>query len=126
PNCGAGFEVRAEALGPTGRKVRCSACSNQWTARATAAAPAEAVAAVAEPAPAPAPQMAPEPPPPVLAETTLSPIEPAPPEPEVEPPDIAALREAAILRPSAPTPRSPAAQEDEAEIIAPPDGPPPT
>jgi predicted Zn finger-like uncharacterized protein len=127
PNCGAGFEVRAEALGPTGRKVRCSACSYQWTARATAV-PAEAVATVAEPAPAA--QAAPEPPPPVLVETTLSPLEPAPPEPppepEVEPPDIEALREAAILRPSPPTPRPPAAQADEAEITPPPDGPPPT
>jgi predicted Zn finger-like uncharacterized protein len=120
PNCGAGFEVRAEALGPTGRKVRCSACSYQWTARADAAAPAPAPAPTVlleVPVAAPTvPEPAPAPPAPALPETTLSPLEPPAPEPqipaeEVGQPDIAALREAAILGHSPPPPA--AADEDE-------------
>lgn len=32
PSCGAQFSVRAEALGPRGRQVRCSKCKYQWHA----------------------------------------------------------------------------------------------
>jgi predicted Zn finger-like uncharacterized protein len=127
PNCGAGFEVSAEALGPTGRKVRCSACSTQWTARAEPAAPAPApapaatvllevpVAAPVVPAPAPSA--------PALPETTFSPLEPPAPEPEIPAeevgqPDIAALREAAILGHSPPRPAAAAADEEEHESDA--------
>jgi predicted Zn finger-like uncharacterized protein len=97
PNCAAGFEVRAEALGPMGRKVRCSACRYQWLARAAADAapvvvPVEATVAAAAPPPPPPP----EPEPPAVDITPAALLEPE------EPPDIGALREAAILRPSAP------------------------
>jgi predicted Zn finger-like uncharacterized protein len=113
PNCGAGFEVRAEALGPTGRKVRCSACGYQWTAQAGAAAlAARATAPVPREPVAAAPAAAPPPPEPTpFPEPLAAHSEPAPPEPlepatatEAELPDIAALREAAVLRPSAPQP----------------------
>jgi predicted Zn finger-like uncharacterized protein len=126
PNCGAGFEVRAEALGPTGRKVRCSACSYQWTARAEAAAapaPSPAPTVLLEvPVAAPEPVPAPPPPAPALPETTFSPLEPPAPEPEIPAeevgqPDIAALREAAILGHSPPP--TAAADEDDHESDAP-------
>ena len=126
PNCAAGFEVRAEALGPSGRKVRCSACSYQWTARATAPAPV-VIAADPEPPPAPIEYVAAPPPArPPAPEPAFSPLEPpAPepptPEPDVEPPDIAALREAAILRPSAPPAgRDGAADEPTTRVRVPP------
>jgi predicted Zn finger-like uncharacterized protein len=57
PSCGASFNIKAEALGPKGRSVKCSKCAHRWHATASEepqeAAPAEA---------APEPEAPPEPP----------------------------------------------------------------
>jgi len=100
-NCGAGFEVRPEALGPTGRKVRCSACGYQWTARAGAPAaaiePPPAAAAAAPPE-----ALAPTPPEADLPDAVREP----PPEPDAEPeiaiPAYAAMHAAPELQPAPP------------------------
>jgi len=69
PSCGASFNVKAEALGPNGRSVKCSKCAHRWHAMADgesaeapiaasdSAAPDTAVAEVppADPAAAAAP-----------------------------------------------------------------------
>ena len=80
PGCGASFNVDRDALGATGRTVRCSKCSHQWLAMPDAA-PMELDAPIAEPPPA-----APEPPP--LPEI---------PEPESPLPDFAAVPDPAPL-----------------------------
>jgi predicted Zn finger-like uncharacterized protein len=122
PNCAAGFEVRAEALGPTGRKVRCSACGYQWTARAAGPAPVVIAADPEPPRPAEVAAAAAPPPPPEPAFSPLEPPppEPPPPDPDVELPDIAALREAAILRPSAPPPPHEEEDQPQARVRVPP------
>jgi predicted Zn finger-like uncharacterized protein len=56
PNCAASYEIKAEALGPSGRTVRCASCGTKWFAapEAAAASPPEALApAAVEPPPAP-------------------------------------------------------------------------
>lgn len=45
PSCGASFNVKPEALGPTGRSVKCSKCAHKWHATADDAAPEETPAA---------------------------------------------------------------------------------
>jgi len=62
PNCTTGYEVKADALGDTGRTVRCAHCRKEWfaTAPAPAAKPAK-VPAAAAPAPSAAAAVAPEP-----------------------------------------------------------------
>ncbi len=61
PNCTTGYEVKADALGGTGRTVRCAHCRKEWFATPTLAAkPAKAPAAVA-PAPSAAAVVAPVP-----------------------------------------------------------------
>jgi predicted Zn finger-like uncharacterized protein len=32
PNCAASYDIKAEALGPTGRTVRCASCGTKWFA----------------------------------------------------------------------------------------------
>jgi predicted Zn finger-like uncharacterized protein len=51
PSCAASYEIKAEALGPTGRSVRCASCGHKWFATPEAPAPvdAEPVETVAEP-----------------------------------------------------------------------------
>ena len=64
PSCGASFNIKSEALGPTGRTVKCSKCAHRWHANpdgtpediAPPPLPAEAPAAPPE-----APPAAPEP-----------------------------------------------------------------
>jgi predicted Zn finger-like uncharacterized protein len=49
PNCTTGYEVKSDALGDAGRKVRCAHCRKEWfaTAPAPPATPAKAPAAAA-------------------------------------------------------------------------------
>lgn len=54
PNCGASFNVKAEALGPNGRTVKCSKCDHRWHATAEPPEPEEVSREPAETAPAPA------------------------------------------------------------------------
>jgi len=60
PSCGASFNVKAEALGPNGRSVKCSKCAHRWHATADgdaaeiAADPVAAEAPPVESAPPPA------------------------------------------------------------------------
>lgn len=70
PSCGASFNVKPEALGSSGRKVKCGKCAHQWLALPDGTA-AEAADASTAPARPPAPP--PEPEAPVIAE----PAEPA-------------------------------------------------
>lgn len=52
PSCGASFNVKAEALGPNGRSVKCSKCAHRWHATAdgdAAEVAADPVAAEAPP-----------------------------------------------------------------------------
>ena len=39
PNCGATYEVPENAIGPSGRKIRCRACDTSWFEQARAPAP---------------------------------------------------------------------------------------
>jgi predicted Zn finger-like uncharacterized protein len=120
PNCGARFRVQADALGPTGRQVRCRRCRHEWHATTrelrpepaspaapavAAAAPARApaskpprrlkpTAAPAKPKPAPkpaAPPPPPPPPPPPSPEPVAAEPEPLPP---LEPPPLPAAEDA--------------------------------
>lgn len=112
PNCGARFRVDADAVGPAGRRVRCSRCRHQWSATARDLLPDPEMMAAAAPrparglnvlrpkakAPAPAkkaaapkaapPKVKPAPPPKPAAPP---PPPPPPPEPEPEPIPAAAL-----------------------------------
>jgi len=62
PSCGASFNVKPEALGPTGRSVKCSKCAYRWHANPDGSefdpdlepAPAQPEAFAAEPATEPA------------------------------------------------------------------------
>lgn len=75
PNCGAQYEVSADAIPPAGRDVQCSACNHTWFEKPGASLDAEAGLE-------PAPRSEPVPPEP-------SPPEPRPePEPEPEPEGI--------------------------------------
>lgn len=62
PNCETQFFVADNAIGPNGRKVRCSACQHTWQAKpapaaaGTGAAAAKPAAAPAKPAAAPRPE----------------------------------------------------------------------
>ena len=106
PNCGARFRVDADAVGPAGRRVRCSRCRHQWSASARDLLPdPEMMAAAARQArglnvlrpkpkaPAPpkksaAPKAAPpkpKPAPPPKSAAAPPPPPPPPPEPEPEP-----------------------------------------
>jgi predicted Zn finger-like uncharacterized protein len=59
PSCGASFNVKAEALGSSGRNVKCSKCTHQWHALPDGAdapaAPTESTATAAPAAAAPPP-----------------------------------------------------------------------
>ena len=69
PNCSASFNVGADALGASGRSVRCASCKQVWFAEAPAAVPFEDAPVAQLPTPAPAPPRATSsvPPPPVSA-----------------------------------------------------------
>jgi predicted Zn finger-like uncharacterized protein len=54
PNCSTSYDVKAEALGESGRAVRCARCQKTWTATASDASPPAPKAAVAAAAPVPA------------------------------------------------------------------------
>lgn len=47
PTCQTGYEIKAEALGPNGRTVRCASCSSTWFAFPDA--PAETAAEILQP-----------------------------------------------------------------------------
>ncbi|MEM9682093.1 MAG: MJ0042-type zinc finger domain-containing protein, partial [Pseudomonadota bacterium] len=49
PNCAASFKVKAEALGPDGRTVKCSKCEHRWHATADAPESEETAPEIAEP-----------------------------------------------------------------------------
>ena len=53
PNCGARYQVPAEALGASGRDVTCSSCGHVWHARPPQAEPAPPPPPAYEPAPEP-------------------------------------------------------------------------
>ena len=79
PNCTARFNLNAELLGETGRKVKCAKCAHRWFAKPPAGSTA---AAAAPPKPVEAPPPPPEPPP-----TPAEPPPPAaPPAPDEPPP----------------------------------------
>lgn len=107
PNCGARFRVPADALGPSGRRVRCSRCQHEWDATVNDLAPEPApkkekgrarkaaAGAAAKTKPVPPLRPAPSPPPPPAA---AAPEPPPPPLPEPEPiapPEPAPTTEAA-------------------------------
>lgn len=89
PNCTKKFKVKAGAIPPAGRKVKCKNCANVWhampegedDAAAPAAAPPPAPPAPPPPAPEPVAAPAPEPTP----EPAPEPAAPPPPPPPVEP-----------------------------------------
>jgi predicted Zn finger-like uncharacterized protein len=93
PNCGVRFRISAAALGPEGRRVRCSQCHHQWQATTRELIPDTITPPVsrpkpapvqARPAPRPAPPRAAPPPPP-------TPPAPAPMPPPAAPPDLAMM-----------------------------------
>lgn len=97
PSCGASFNIKPEALGSAGRKVKCGKCSHLWLALPDGAAapdaPAEAApipSAPIPPAATPEPEPEPEPvaAPPVQTQPDDAP-DTMPDEPESEP-DLAA------------------------------------
>ncbi|MCJ8191179.1 zinc-ribbon domain-containing protein [Sphingomicrobium aestuariivivum] len=80
PACATRYNVKAGAIPPEGRTVRCANCGHKWHAEPEEA-PADAV-------PAPEPVASPPPPPPVTEPETAAPVEtpPVPEESEVAPP----------------------------------------
>lgn len=80
PNCATKFKVKAGAIPPAGRKVKCKSCANVWHAMPEGedAAPAP----VAQPAPPPVDAAAPPPPPAPEPEHAAPPPPPPPQEDE--------------------------------------------
>jgi predicted Zn finger-like uncharacterized protein len=58
PSCGASFNIKTEALGPTGRTVKCSKCAHRWHATADGT-PQDIASPVPEEAPGAPPEAAP-------------------------------------------------------------------
>jgi predicted Zn finger-like uncharacterized protein len=83
PRCATRYLVEDDDVGPAGRKVRCSACGDEWRAFADADPPLGAGWAAIPEEPAPAPE---EPPSPSLVETPpQEPLRLAPPPTPDEP-----------------------------------------
>ena len=139
PNCGARFRVSADALGSSGRRVRCARCRHEWDAtvndlkpeppappagrpgkpRRLTAPPAKKKPAAA-PKPAAPPPPPPPPPPPKAAEPPPPVVEP-PPETPAEPPPTTEAAEDARLQAEAPAPPVPSPFEEMlAKAVAPP------
>lgn len=98
PNCGARFRVDADAVGPAGRRVRCSRCRHQWSATERDLLPDPAMRAPAPAAAAPRgarglnvlrpkPKAAPPPPPKPKPKPAPKPVAAPPPPPPPPPPE---------------------------------------